>query len=1590
MPGDLCGGERILCRIRAVRNSGAVLRGVTPLVVVCCLVTLPVIGPARSARAQPNGLGQDAVEPADDLQRLPSDRKVAQQLQELTRLARGGNVAKIRDTLQLLQAADPSLMVPDGSKTFRPLHRDLIERIQSFSPELQSELLKDPGATSQSLQVAFANGGPVALVAFLHRHSGSKESLKAHLFLATIHRDRGHRQATMYWLSPLLHSGTPPDLQQIAISMRDDLNSGSTVQTNSETDTDSPLEQIPDEDESEDSKIDPLNAEIPAAEADEPKPDKAEKHVTVDSTQDVVALDTASPRNIKPDAGIFPHSPAWQQILHLSSAQRRMSQDLVRLLAADDDQPAIAWIAGEPVVDAQAVYVRSSGGVLAYDRITGRVLWTRLLDRQQDVRRMPEARLPFPDGNDQTSSDAEQLQSSREILELHRDEITARMTSDVSRLFAICHTGDSTGTSAEFSEPLRMLQRRSDLESRSLQELVAIEKATGRRLWSAGGAPMEARFGNELSRAWFAGPPTVSAGMLFGLVEQGDAHWLVCLRCETGEVVWKLMLAYPETNVLQDPYRQLTASRPLVADGMIWTSTNDGWLIGVDALTRSVIWSRSMSQKQSEPSQLRNMRRSAMFQIRSLPPFRECWRPEAIQLMSDSLLITGPDSHQLVMIDPLTGSVRRRISPEAATVILSVDEESIIVAGPKTIQRLRLDNFNVVWATKLTATDVAPTGPGTRLDNRLLIPLSDGSIQIVRYTDGQLTDNIPALRPAFSAGGLMNIEGDLVSYGLDHVSLFSQSGTSVTLQPEPIRQARFLIETGLFADAERILADFTPTSEQTDAIHRLLFRIATARTLNDPIHRDDHLQNAARYATTSRDKAIVQFLTLETKAEVTGDLVVEFLKAAPAVLNVELPNRSLLKEQLLSPVADNLIDPRSPTAEPHTVATRPMRHGLLQLVGQHLTDAEVSTSAPWLVALKRLSDADVLSIGMQTAVLRDELLRRAEDAINVGRLTESTWHLLLQARHCDYKTRSTQSDLPATERTLGVFRERFASLVNRFRNQLAAEVALDSLPLCPHPAALNLLAVVQTEILPTAATEKSPAPHEVLAEQWCDWKVQNYSVVPVNPVSATTMPQPNERMLSPRCREDRFLSASRWSTYSEPSVLAVRSLLRPDEPLCTIDGGMFDSLSFANNGSVVRYGSVVLVQNEMGLSAVSIIDQRVLWSRRIPNQSSRVMWQMMAEMQLFNSFFTALPAWQEVFGRDLRICGGNDRWICVQSPSRVEMIDLLTGQNLWSLPTQPGSQYVFATESCVFLSHLPSASPSSDPESLTCLNRLDGTKRESKITPSQLRQTILATADELLIWEQPHPGIGAASLNWINSVTGEKRHSLALNNMLNCQFMDVRTLVSVTSEGTFEVIDLLTTQKQVVQFTADVNSSGTAEKGTTPEHLSKAVIVADPANYYVFPFPDRQAGQMQMMLGSMGDLNLYPIQKELRAIDRATGKIRWVREAEENTAAWFEPTAEPVLLLVNFSARKNKDNAPRALVIPGLVMPGDRRTTITALSRISGMKLFDYTVSSRFPVPGLEFKITPQQHLDLQAFGNRVRFIPEPTPTPTPAPVPVP
>lgn len=1569
--------KRIFRFFDSAKHFCDAVRVIAPITAICGFF---LIEAPASALAQRNAPAKDANEPADDLQRLPSDRRISQQLHELTRQARAGRLSMIRDLLQVLQAAEPSLMVPDGSGIFRPLHRELTERIQAFSPELQTEIFKDAAAKTPLLRTVSDTDGPAAVVRFLHRHAGSAESMKAHLLLAAIHRDRGYRQATLYWLSPVLHASAPADLRQVAQAMLAELNTSVTPQTDTEPQPHSDPDSRPDQERADTPPVDPSGGDINGEPGNGPAPESARQ--SAEAAPTATTIDVSSPDKKTVTGTTSRLSQAWQQTLHLTSAQHRATAELVRLLAADPDQPAIAWMAGEPIVDTQAVYVRSSEGLIAMDRVTGKIRWSRLFDRQTDGRGSIDARRAIPDDSNRSPLDAANLQNSPVIMELHRDAVTTRMTSDDLRLFAVCDTGETPAGSFEL-EPFHRLQRRGNLLASSMRELIAIEKSTGRRLWSVGGAPLEEQFGNELSRAWFAGPPAVFGNQLFGLVEQDDAHWLVCLQCETGEVVWKLMIAFPETDIFQDPSRQLDASLPLVADGVIWTRTNDGWLIAVDALTRSVIWTRRMTSGQPGTSRVRNLRGGQIL-LQPRPPFLECWRPEEMHLKSDTLLVTGPEGHQLLMLNPLTGSVRRRTSPEAANLILWVDDESILVGGPQKIQRLQRDNFDVVWATRLTATGVVPTGPGTRLDDHLLVPLSDGSLEVIRYSDGQLTENIPGLRPEFSTGGLKRVADEVVSYGPDHIGLLSRSSTAAPHAPDPIQQARELVAAGQFAGAQEILAGFTPTSDQAEMTRQLLYRAAIALTLKDTANCNEHLQHAARHARSSLENAVVLFLTFETKTEISADQIVEFLSAAPDVLHIELPDREEIRTQLISPIAADPFMRSGTNSVSGFHPVQPLRRFFLRVLEQHLVPAEPSVSAPWIAALKQISDEDLLFIGRNAPAVRDELLRRANEAIEADSPAETTLHLLLQAQQCQNQIRLDGSALSAADVAATDVEQNISETLDRFVRCLAENAVRADLPLKPHPAALNLLDVLQSELFPIREAQKSPDPTRVLAEQWSTWKDQSYTAVPVNPVTTGTLLQRNKRRLLPSCREDRFLSAWDWSTLIDPSVLTVRSLLRSTEPLFTIDGGMFDSLSAGEDGTILRCGSVLLVRNPNGLTAVSMIDQRVLWGRRNQEQLTEEPGQMLAARQLFSGFTTELSAWQDVFNEDLRICGHSDRWVCLQSSTQVEMVDLLTGQNLWSLKIPAESHLAFATESCVFLSPRTSGSGGEPLKAATCLNRVDGTPRESAFSPAQLQQTMLATDDELIVWESPGSEPGGASLNWMNSTTGATRHRLPLTDMLNCQFMDARTLVSMTSTGTFEVIDLLTAEKQVVRFVADVVNNTTPEEKTTPDYLVNSVVVADPLNYYVLPVPGQRTRKAMEMLRAAGEHNLIPVGKELRAIDRTTGGLRWVYDTRENTAVWFEPAAHPVLLLLDATPRKNKANAPPLMAFPGLVMQEEYRTTVTALTRNSGTILFEHKATSRFPGPGLEFIVTPQQILDLQAYGNRVRFIPETTPTTLP------
>ena len=67
-----------------------------------------------------------------------------------------------------------------------------------------------------------------------------------------------------------------------------------------------------------------------------------------------------------------------------------------------------------------------------------------------------------------------------------------------------------------------------------------------------------------------------------------------------------------------------------------------------------------------------------------------------MQLLSDSLLIQGTESHQLVMIEPLTGSVRRRmLALSVACTPRSIHSASRLSAPPRVVASRFIPSINL-------------------------------------------------------------------------------------------------------------------------------------------------------------------------------------------------------------------------------------------------------------------------------------------------------------------------------------------------------------------------------------------------------------------------------------------------------------------------------------------------------------------------------------------------------------------------------------------------------------------------------------------------------------------------------------------------------------------------------------------------------------------------------------------------------------------------------------------------------------------------------------------------------------------------------
>ncbi len=1500
--------------------------------------------------------------PKDDLQRLNSDRRTTQQFQQLQSALRSEDATAFRETLEGLRAADPGLMLSQTSGVFQPLHRGLTMQLLNASEDLRRGLAGDEESATRELNRAIADGSPGDILAVLHRHSGTDASLRAHLLLAMIHLDRGNSQASLYWLVPVLQARHLPELQATATKLREKITGEGAREDQAKS-------------ASEDQASNEKNGSN-ASRAEEPQVPERPEEPAVAATNDA--------RSLKADYQ-FLH---WMQSLPLSVRQKRVSQDFV--LNASQT-PMVPWSAWRPEIDADSIFVRLPDMVSAFERTTGRHLWTRVL-------RQRKASVSEPSGMDDMlplmlpGLQSNQQAESGDVSLLHRNEIVGRMSSDAQRLYAVSQVSDGN-RSRDMVLQNRILLGREEGGTAGLWELVAIEKATGRRVWTAGGAPVEKRFGNELSQTWFCGPPLVEGELLYSVIERDSAIKLVCLTAATGQVQWQIPLMYPDAAIAQDLGRQFLAAQTSAYQGIVFTTTTTGWFMAVDKLTRSLLWASRLpgnSGAATPPSRLR----SSALNTQQMKPLESTWHSEAPFFAGRWVYCVNAESPSLSAFDMLTGKLEVRKNIDKTTLLLHADNDILIFAGGRVLSAYRPGTLRELWTNERSGDLAVNVGQGIRNGDELAIPLTDGSIEFRSVRTGALITRRTGLRPSRSSGGLLKAGEDLVSFGPDHIAVISTKTPEKSPAQDALQRATFLMDTGRVDDAAQLLSEVTANSINRDDVRRLRFRIAAARAAAENAD-EATITAVADLAGSAEERAISAFLRL-SRLKKTAAVPDEYAKALCQELSdpngcqsVELPDADKVIETLRSVSVVNPLE-ISALAKGRETIRRPFRSWLASEL-MALLENSTDEARPALLELVRTLPRTEL-LAMHSPWLSDVFLELAEKDVQEGTVNEQTLQLLLAS----FEKRTTP-DVAARDKLAQRLDNLASAITSHLQSAGDAGIsggtpdAGSAVYSVQREMTAALVEVIRDEILRQlgAGVEVPATVASPIAELSRAMEGKSYRMIPVSTAGQMSFRPTNRQALECDPMDDPFLSAFHWFVRRDPGALMARSCQTPEADPWVFPMASSESQMLQAHESLIRCGSIIIYRGGSAISGFSVVDNRWLWTRPVTGASSVLMLE-----PVFRQFNPEMHS-SNLFEPARRICGMGSRWLCLQTASTLEVFDVYSGRSMWQMNAVGLPGFAYAGTDGVLIAdrsgrddlllqsetglpikldarnnatNKPSSNSEKDEESKTTKKSGKSDKPEkselslpaSVRRASMARRIVRAAGSDLIVWNARGMFVAGASLEWVNMKTLDVSRSINLPNECYSQFLGYNKVAVASDDHKLLLIDLPTGQSSEYDFNSE-DEDLPSLKG--PEIR----IMADRDYAYVF-------GSTRMaaigLPSSVYGLKMVPVARQLRVIDRETGTLAWSREVKENTFLCDDGGQSPVLLIVQMEGEDGGMNAVPAF---GLRMGQSYR--VVGLLKSSGHEVFSYPVVSQTPFPQMRLTVNSLEQLELDALGNRVRFV---------------
>ena len=242
--------------------------------------------------------------------------------------------------------------------------------------------------------------------------------------------------------------------------------------------------------------------------------------------------------------------------------------------------------------------------------------------------------------------------------------------------------------------------------------------------WAARGRPNSAE--PALVGHFFRGPPLPIDGRLFAVTECRNQINLVALDPETGGLLWKQGIAFADEAFEVGHDRYPLACPIAFGEGVLVCPTQTGLLVGVDALTGTLLWSYCYSEELYQRDK-RGWRER----------FRKSWGsegfPAAPKVFDQRVVLLPRQSGEIHCLDVRSGKRIWKTPRGDGEYIGAVTGELVLVVGQRYCRGLSTATGEPVWSARLGM----PAGQGILADGQYLLPLETGRIAAIDLATGR-------------------------------------------------------------------------------------------------------------------------------------------------------------------------------------------------------------------------------------------------------------------------------------------------------------------------------------------------------------------------------------------------------------------------------------------------------------------------------------------------------------------------------------------------------------------------------------------------------------------------------------------------------------------------------------------------------------------------------------------------------------------------------------------------------------------------------------------------------------------------------------